>query len=145
LFLGEYCHNLDKESRLALPARLREAAGERLAAGLCLIRGAERCILAYPCDRLRELVDAVQAEPSISKAAAREFKRALGSRAAVVVPDRQGRILVPDFLRSHAGIDKSVTIVGAVDVIELWDTATFQARDAVREAAYERMASRILG
>ena len=145
MFLGEYTHCLDKESRLALPARLREAAGEQLAAGLCLVRGTEPCIVAYTRDRLERLLAALDTDPSLSRSAAREFKRGLGSNAVVVVPDAQGRLLIPDFLRLHARIQKDVTILGAVDAIEIWDTATYKNREAARQAAFERVASRILG
>ncbi|MFP4056754.1 MAG: division/cell wall cluster transcriptional repressor MraZ [Candidatus Brocadiia bacterium] len=145
MFLGAFSHSLDTESRLALPARLRETAGEDFADGLCLVCGAEPCILACSRGRLGELMRTLRADPSISSTAAREFKRALGSRAAVVVPDRQGRILIPELLREHAGIRKEVTVVGAVDSIEIWDTEKFRERQAVRDAAYERLAQRVLG
>ena len=140
VFLGEYSHTLDREFRVALPARLREAAGEGLSAGLCLVRGAEPCIVAYPRDRFERLVTGLEADNSIGKTVAREFKRALGGSSIVVVPDSQGRLLLPEFLRAHAHIQKDVTLVGAINKIEIWDTATFQSREPARHAAFERLA-----
>jgi len=145
LFLGEYTHSLDKEARLALPARLREAAGDQLAAGLCLICGVQPCIVAYTREHLESLLGGLETDPSIGKIAARDFKRFLGSNAAFAVPDKQGRILIPDSLRRHANIRKNVTIVGAVDVIEIWATESYKRRAAARRAVFEQLAPRILG
>lgn len=145
MFLGEYAHTLDPEFRLALPARLREAAGEELASGLCLTPGAEPCIVAYTQARLAVLLGALEGDPSLGKSAARDFKRALGSRAAVVAPDAQGRIRLPEALRQYAGIERDVIVVGAVDAIEIWGAATYGEREPARRAAYERLAPRVLG
>lgn len=145
MFLGEYSHTLDKEFRLALPAPLRDAAGEQLAGGLCLTRGTEPCVVAYARERLAQLLAGLDTDPSVDKSSAREFKRAFGSGAAVVVPDAQGRIRLPEFLREYAGIRKDVTVVGAVDAVEIWDAATYRERASARRAAFERLAPRVLG
>ncbi len=145
MFLGEYAHSLDKELRVALPARLREAAGEALADGLCLTCGAEPCIVAYTRPRLQQLLTGLEADAALGKTALRDFKRAFGSSATVAVPDAQGRIRLPDFLRAHAGIEKDVTIVGVVDSIEIWSTPVYQGREMARRAAYERLAPRVFG
>jgi len=145
VFLGEFTHALDKEFRVALPARLREAAGKALDDGLCLTRGAEPCIVAYTHTRLEHLLSALDADASVGKTAARDFKRALGAGAAVVVPDAQGRIRIPDALRAYAGIEREVMIVGAVDAIELWSTPAYQGLASARRAAYERLAPRVFG
>ncbi len=145
VFLGEFSHSLDKEFRVALPARLREAAGEALAEGLCLTCGAEPCIVAYTRPRLRQLLTELEGDRALGKTALRDFKRALGSSASIAVPDAQGRIRLPEVLRAHAGIEKDVTIVGVVDSIEFWSTPVYRGREAVRRAAYERLAPRVFG
>lgn len=145
MYLGEYSHALDREGRLALPARLREAVGDGLSGGLCITCGAEPCLVAYTQERFEAMLSLLHKDPGISKSVAREFKRALGGRTAVVVPDRQGRILIPEALRTAAHLTKEVVVVGAVDAIEIWDTAIFEARAANRQSAFESVASRIFG
>lgn len=145
MFLGEFTHSLDKECRVALPARLREAAGEALANGLCLTCGAEPCIVAYTPERLAKLLADLEADGSLGKTAVRDFKRAFGSSATIAVPDSQGRIRLPDFLRAHAAIEKDVTIVGVVDAIEFWSAAVYGSRETARRAAYQRLAPRVFG
>ncbi|MBM4031100.1 MAG: division/cell wall cluster transcriptional repressor MraZ [Planctomycetes bacterium] len=145
MFLGEFTHTLDKEFRIALPARLREAAGDELAEGLCLTCGAKPCIVAYTQRRLTQLLGALDADAALSKTEVRDFKRAFGSTAAEVSLDGQGRIRIPDPLRAYAAIEKDVTIVGAVDAIELWSTPTYQALALARRAVHERLAPRVFG
>lgn len=143
VYFGEYTHTLDREGRLALPARLREAVGKALSDGLVLTCGAEPCLVAYTQERFGAMLSALATDPGISKSAAREFKRALGGRTAVVVADKQGRILIPEALRTAAHITKEVVVVGAVDAIEIWDPAAFRARAANRQVAFESVVSRI--
>ena len=145
MYFGEFAHTLDSEGRLALPARLREALGDELTRGLCLSCGAEPCIVATTQERFAQMLATVGADPSIDKSTARDFKRAIGARTAVAVPDKQGRVLVPDKLRRAAGIEKDVVIIGAVDAIEIWDRATYEGRETSRLATFERVAPRVFG
>ncbi|MBM4039877.1 MAG: cell division/cell wall cluster transcriptional repressor MraZ [Planctomycetes bacterium] len=146
VFLGEYTHALDKEARVALPARLRDALGKTaLDAGLCLTCGAEPCVVAYTHERLEHLLSALDADASLGRTAVRDFKRAFGATAAVVAPDAQGRIRLPEPLRAYARIERDVTIVGVVNAIELWSTPVYQGLAAARRAAYERLAPRVFG
>ena len=49
--------------------------------------------------------------------------RLLFSGAAEVELDQLGRILVPDYLKSYAGLGQRVVIVGVYDRLEVWDEA----------------------
>ncbi|HLD88018.1 MAG TPA: cell division/cell wall cluster transcriptional repressor MraZ, partial [Candidatus Omnitrophota bacterium] len=42
-------------------------------------------------------------------------------------PDRQGRFIIPDYLKTFAGIKKDTVVIGVSNRIEIWDTATWQA------------------
>ena len=145
VFLGEFTHSVDSESRVALPAPLREAAGDALQKGLVLTSTAEPCVVAYTTERFAALLSALDADASVNRAAARDFKRAVGSRAVLVAPDRQGRIRLPDHLRRHAGIARQVVIVGVVDAIEFWDPGAYRSREGARQAVFERLAPRTFG
>ena len=47
--------------------------------------------------------------------------------AIPVETDKLGRILVPQALREYAGLLKDVYVVGAIDTVEIWDKATYEA------------------
>ena len=40
--------------------------------------------------------------------------------------DSQGRILVPAFLRDHAGLEKNVIVAGVLERIEIWSPSRFE-------------------
>ncbi|MEE8360362.1 MAG: cell division/cell wall cluster transcriptional repressor MraZ, partial [Candidatus Omnitrophota bacterium] len=58
---------------------------------------------------------------SFTKKEARRFNRLFFSGAVEVVPDGQGRILLPKYLKDYAGIKKDVVVTGISNRIEIWD------------------------
>ena len=54
------------------------------------------------------------------------FVRFFLGGAVEVVPDKQGRILVPPSLRSYAGLEKEVVILGMPNRFEIWSLARWQ-------------------
>ncbi|MFA5096873.1 MAG: cell division/cell wall cluster transcriptional repressor MraZ, partial [Candidatus Omnitrophota bacterium] len=57
---------------------------------------------------------------SFTKPQVRTFNRLFFSGAVDVAPDKQGRILVPQYLKDFAEIKKDVVIVGVSNRIEIW-------------------------
>ena len=51
----------------------------------------------------------------------RNLVRILFAQANEVTADKQGRIVVPMKLRSYAGLERDVMIIGASSHIEIWD------------------------
>jgi MraZ protein len=62
----------------------------------------------------------------LAEESVRAFRRRLFSGAVDLVPDRQGRIVLPVYLREFAGIDSEVVVAGMYDYIEVWDTSDWQ-------------------
>jgi len=56
----------------------------------------------------------------LGKADARGFSRLMLSGAMEVEIDTLGRILVPDYLKEYAGLEKKVVIAGLYNHIEVW-------------------------
>lgn len=127
MLLGEYQHTIDSKGRIIVPAKFR---GE-LAAGLVVTRGFDKNLIAFPISEWEALAAKVMQQP-LSDRKARDFRRRLFSNATDLMPDRQGRILIPTNLREFAGIDSEVIIAGMFNHIELWSNATWTA---VRESA----------
>lgn len=50
-----------------------------------------------------------------------QITRFLFSSAAELIPDKQGRVLIPQPLREYAGLDKDVVINGTGSKVEIWD------------------------
>jgi MraZ protein len=61
------------------------------------------------------------AELPVSQAKARAFARHMLAGAMDVDFDVQGRINLPEYLRSFAGLRKSVIVAGLYNRLEIWD------------------------
>jgi MraZ protein len=138
MFLGEYTHTIDEKGRLTIPARFR---GE-LAAGLVVTRGMDRCLTLYPVAEWNRLAQKVSELP-VADRRARTLRRLVFGGAADVVPDKQGRVLIPPNLREYANLDGEVIITGLHNYVEVWNSKAWneereqveQERDEVRQWA----------
>lgn len=116
MFLGEYTHSLDSKARLTIPAKFRAA----FAAGLVVTRNpADQSLLIFPQTEWEKLAEKVSALPLTDPRSA-AFRRAVFSAAEDLEPDGQGRILLSQRLREHAGIETDVVITGQNKFLELW-------------------------
>lgn len=133
-FLGSYLHQIDDKGRLNLPAPFRRDHPDR---PLVLVHVFENALTLYPEpawaeveSRLRELL---RLQPQ-----ARSYVLSVTANAVEVVPDKQGRILVPQRLQEAVGIRGATLVVGAIDRIELWDPERFQAALRARSDDFDR-------
>jgi MraZ protein len=122
MFLGEFSHTIDDKGRLTIPSRFRPD----VATGVVVTRGLDGCLAVYPNAEWESLAAKVNALP-ITDRHAREFRRFVFGSATEAMPDRQGRVLIPAFLREYAGIEGEVAIVGMNTYIEIWNPETWQA------------------
>ncbi len=124
MFLGEYKPNITEGSRIALPKKLRDQIrGEEVV----LSRGFERCVFVY--DKEDWEAEALkQVENPITDAKTRDLKRYMYSGAAEVALDPQGRLVIPANLKTYAGLEKSVAVIGAGDHIEIWNLDVWEKR-----------------
>ena len=116
MLIGEYQHNIDAKGRVIVPARFREDLGERF----YVTKGLDHCLFVLPPTEWTKLQEKIMAMPM---GKARGIQRFFFSGAAEVEPDKQGRVLIPQNLRDHAGLEKDVTVIGAAVRAEIWDTA----------------------
>jgi MraZ protein len=115
VFLGQYERSLDEKSRVAIPAELRSGLGT----GAVITRSFDNCLCIYPASRWEVLANALDDFPQV-RSEARILARSLFGGAVPCDFDRQGRIVVPAFLREHAGISGEIIIVGVNSHVEVW-------------------------
>lgn len=140
-FLGSYRHQIDEKGRLSLPASFRRDADDR---PLVLVQVHAQSLTLYPADTWsgveERLLELLRRQP-----AARANVLAITANAVEVVPDRQGRILVPQRLLAAAGLTDSALLVGVIDRIEIWDPQRFEAALAERDEQFDRFTAQIFG
>ena len=120
MFTGEYRHSVDDKGRLAVPAKFRAQLG----AGAVVSRWLDACLAIHTENGWAELAAKVAALP-ITDANARRFSRLIFAGAAEVELDRQGRILLPAYLREHIDLGGEAVVVGSRDHAEIWVPATW--------------------
>jgi MraZ protein len=138
---GEFRHTLDDRSRVAVPVRFRT----RLAQGATLARWLDKCLGLFPHDEWEELAGKLRGLP-LTNPAAREFARFMSSGAVEVELDKQGRILVPSYLREYAGLaEGEVIVVGALNRLEIWAPAAWLPYRSKIEDEPEALAEHLAG
>ncbi|ROR71848.1 division/cell wall cluster transcriptional repressor MraZ [Bogoriella caseilytica] len=139
MFLGTFEPRLDDKGRLILPAKFRE----KLAAGVVLTRGQERCLYAFPTREFEEMHDRLRQAPVTSKQA-RDYLRVFLSGAMDDQPDKQGRITIPANLRQYAGLDRELAVIGAGTRIEIWDSSAWDTYLSAQEEAFAETAEEVV-
>ncbi|MBW3084412.1 Transcriptional regulator MraZ [Austwickia sp. TVS 96-490-7B] len=139
MFLGTHTPRLDDKGRLILPAKFRE----RLAPGLVMTRGQERCLYVFPMDEFVRITDDLRAAPVTSKVV-RDYLRVFLSGASDEIPDKQGRVTIPAALREYAGLSRDVTVIGAGSRVEVWDATAWDHYLAGTEQAFADQAEEVV-
>ena len=116
MFLGEYEHSIDDKGRLTIPAKFRD----ELEGGVVITRGLDGCLWAFPRAEWEQLAEKIRALPSTNRAT-RGFVRFMFSGAHDSIPDRQGRVLIPQKLRDHADIAGETAVIGVMNRVEIWN------------------------
>jgi MraZ protein len=119
MFYGQYEHALDAKDRVIIPAKFREIFKEHFAEKFFITRGLDRCLFVFPEEEWK-LQERRFRDTPFTREESRKFNRLYFSGACEVLCDKQGRILIPAFLKSYAEIEQEVVIIGVSNRIEIW-------------------------
>lgn len=144
MFYGEYSHNLDDKGRVIIPAKFREIFKENYVEKFYVTRGLDQCLFVFTEDIWKAQEKKFREMP-FTRSEARKFNRLYFSGAAEVFCDKQGRILLPDYLKTYATIQEQVMIVGVSDRIEIWAKDKWDAFYNDNKDSFEDLAEKILG
>ena len=121
MFTGEYRHAVDVKGRIAVPARFRA----QLDGGAVVARWLDTCLAIFPMAAWEELSAKVGSLP-MTDSNARLLQRQLFAGAFETELDRQGRVLVPQGLRTFAGLEDEAMVLGSRDHAEIWAPARWE-------------------
>lgn len=139
MFMGEYQHNLDTKGRIIVPAKFRDGLGE----SFVITRGLDHCLFAYPLEEWKQLEEKLKKLP-LTKKAARSFTRFLLSGASECEIDKQGRINIPQSLRTYAKLTKECIVIGVSNRVEIWDKATWDEYMNESEESFAEIAEDLM-
>jgi MraZ protein len=139
LFLGTHSPRLDDKGRMFLPAKYRDD----LAGGVVITKGQERCLYVFPGAEFARITEALRTAPVTAKAV-RDYSRVLFASASDEIPDRQGRVTIPQPLREYAGLQRECIVIGANTRLEIWDNEAWTAYLADQEDAFSAASEEVL-
>lgn len=139
MFMGEYQHNIDTKGRMIVPAKFREELGKRFV----VTRGLDTCLFVYPMDEWKILEEKLKKLP-LTKKDARAFTRFFFSGAVECEVDKQGRINIPQPLRTYASLDKECVVIGVSNRLELWQADLWDTYMTESEESFAEIAENLL-
>src|SRR3990167_7785023 len=138
MFIGEYRHTIDEKGRLAIPAKFRQLLKD----GAVVTKGLDSCLFLYTKEEWKKLADKLSALP-ISKSNSRAFSRLMLAGAMDIEIDKQGRAVLPEYLRQFAGLKKIAVIAGLYSRLEIWDEEKWKVYKSQTESESSAIAEKM--
>ena len=119
-FRGYFTHVLDDRKRVAIPSQFRNVIRHESESKVILTPGYDREIAVYALKTWEEIEESELLTLSMDRLQSRRYRRHFTFGIKEDHLDAQGRILIPDFLLEHSGINKDIIIIGETDYFALW-------------------------
>ncbi|MBU0759089.1 MAG: division/cell wall cluster transcriptional repressor MraZ [Candidatus Omnitrophica bacterium] len=143
MFYGEYEHTLDRKGRLIIPSKFRDALKEHYIERFFITRGLDKCLFMFAEDEWKTQEQKFKSM-SFTKSESRRFNRLYFSGACEIVPDKQGRILIPSYLKEYAAIKREVYIIGVSNRIEIWSRDSWNDYYSTSKDGFEDIAEKLI-
>ena len=122
MLMGRYEYTVDAKSRANFPPKFRAEMGETL----YVTKWFDKCLVVYGEEQWEKLDSKFDDMPTVQS---KELLRILYGNVAEITPDKQGRILLPQYLKDHANITKEIVVIGARTYAEIWDKAAYEENE----------------
>ncbi len=138
MFIGEYTVAIDDKGRISIPAKFRS----QLKSKVVVTRGLDNSLFLYTVDEWRKLAEKLASLP-ISTANTRAFTRLMLAGAMDCEIDKQGRIIIPSYLKVFAKIGKRLVLAGLYNRIEIWSEHNWNIYKAQTEKDSNKIAEQL--
>ena len=132
-FFGEYRHSVDDKGRLTIPSQWRPKIDSEDNNFLALPSLTEKSVTVYPPKMIEQLYERFSQISMGNKEGQRAIRRIM-SMAHNFSCDKQGRINLNGKLIKHAGLQKSVVLLGEASKFMIYDEAFYDQLMADDEA-----------
>lgn len=123
-FRGSFSHSIDEKGRVSMPAPFRQALLDRGEDALVLtnyVCDGARCLDGYTRTSWeqfeRKLSQRSRFDPRVQK-----IENYYLARAAMCAIDSNGRINIPQQLRTYAGLEKEIVFTSTLTGFRIWDS-----------------------
>ncbi len=144
MFYGEHEHSIDRKGRLIIPSKFREISKEHYVERFFVTRGLDTCLFVFAEDEWKKQEARFKSLP-FTNSEARNFNRLYFSGACEAACDKQGRILVPEYLKDFAKIKRDVVVVGVSNRIEIWSKEIWHEFYKNTKDSFEKIAENMFG
>ena len=138
MFIGEYQATLDEKSRIAVPVKFRA----ELKGKVVVTKGLDNSLFLYTLNEWKKLGEKLASLP-ISTSNNRAFSRHMLGGAMDLEMDKQGRIILPAYLKEFAKIQKKVVVAGLYNRVEIWSEELWKVYKTQTEAASNTIAEQL--
>lgn len=138
MFIGEYQATIDEKGRISIPAKFRQALKQKVV----VTRGLDSSLFLYTMDEWKKLAEKLASLP-IATANTRAFSRLMLAGAMDCEIDKQGRIILPVYLKDFAKIGKKAIVAGLYNRIEIWSEELWITYKQQTEAASNQIAEQL--
>lgn len=126
LFLGSFTNKIDAKGRLATPARFRRVLEAEKSNTIYLIPSPdEACLDAGGPAYIENLAQSIFALPPYS-AERRLLQKRITGKTLSLSMDAEGRVVLPQELRDHAGLVGEAAFSGQGDYFQIWNPAALE-------------------
>ncbi|MCH9764786.1 MAG: division/cell wall cluster transcriptional repressor MraZ [Alphaproteobacteria bacterium] len=136
-FVSTYTNKIDAKGRVSIPASFRNVLeSDGYSGGIYCYPSLDATALDAGGERLAQKIDGLLAGLPDYSDERDELSVALYGDVHILSIDGDGRIVLPQSLRDHAGLSAQVTFVGLGDKFQMWQPEQFQQRHSkAREKA----------
>jgi MraZ protein len=138
MFIGEHSHSIDEKGRISIPAKFRG----RFQGNAVVTRGLDGCLFVYPKDEWKTTAEKLGSLP-LSQRKNRAFARLMLAGAWDSELDNQGRVMIPEYLRTYANLGKHAVVAGLYNRLEIWDEDAWHVYRTQAESQSETIAEEI--
>ena len=121
LFLSQYINKIDKKGRVSLPSLFRNVLPSENKNELILFKS-----LKYPAvdgcsyERIQKIAERIDKLDLFSDDQ-EDFSTSIFSEIIPTNLDKEGRFLIPDFLKKYSNISEEVTFIGQGHYFQIWE------------------------
>src|SRR5712691_2864579 len=146
-FVSHYTLRLDAKGRVSIPAPFRAVMARDGFAGLYCYPALDRPALDAGGNALLAEIEALIARYAPYSEEREQFSAALYSPSEILKVDGEGRVILSEPLKSHAGIADAVAFAGLGHKFQIWEPGRFflnlaEATEKVR-ALKQQLGSRV--
>ena len=143
MFYGEYEHSLDNKGRIIIPSKFRGVIKDNYVEKFFVTRGLDTCLFMFTESEWTQQESKFKTMP-FTKRQTRQFNRLFFSGAVDLIPDKQGRILIPKYLTDYALIKKEILIIGVSNRVEIWAKDKWNEFYNNTKDSYEEIAENLM-